>query len=1313
MDLDFKRFSPRSFELFAQSLAGHVLGPGIAVFGDGPDGGREASYDGSLPFPSVLEPWCGYTVIQAKFLQVPGSPREQADWLAAQLDVELSKFARKDSRLRKPDHYILVTNARLSPMPAGPRGAGGIAKVEAVFERYRKRLGLRDFRIWHFDQLNVLLAGAPAIRRSFRCWVTSNEVIATLLDDLELKTLNFGAALRRYLQRELRDQRPMRLQQAGHNGDALTMIEDVFIDLPFIEREEPGYTVQGMLLSYLLELSRERLNATGVADGRDGDGPRRERVLLLGGPGQGKSTVSQFVAQLFRADLLSAEKAEPNAIEIEQIIESTRNRAQEARLPIDLPRRFPLRIDLPAFADEIVKPGNDRLSLISYIAAHMSRVADTKVGVDDLRRWLDGVPVILILDGLDEVPPSANRTSVIRAINEFWDDAARADLLMIVTTRPQGYNDDLDPNLYTRLALSELDAGRASLCAQKLANARLTNPLERERALARFADAAKNSATARLMTSPLQVAILLALLDQSGYAPNDRWSLFDQYYLVVLRREQAKPGPIGQLMKRWERTIKAVHERAGFLLQVEAETQGAAEAYLSAVALESLIRGQLLDEDFQGEELAAHTADLVSISTERLVLLTQRDENRYTYEVRSLQEYMAAAYLMSGHEAAVQDRLRAIASRSHWAHVFQIAASKCFALTDTRQYRDTIVTICNELNDSDDPIDRILRSGSRLANDLLDDGIAFDQPRYRKLLLAVALEVVECGPDGLPLTLCTHCLVDIERSIEALRRCLDSRIRLARDGAWTVLFRIDDHRARALVQERWPAHLRDEPGLIVHAAFANHGIVGRLEALVGAAEPVEAIGALDHARRLNLSVEAACAAIPVLRLFSSERIRSEDVSIGLGSGATPLSLSIIGIDARESVGSAYKTIPAGGSWEPLRALAAFHAAPCSEGLAELVEAIGSRPGWRTLFQRLKYALPWPLATAAYLYEAGVPVETLVTRIRRDDFGQVEDWHAAETRWHDHGLGDRDLAFWAQGVFFDQAVAAVGGPWAWMLTISSRAPSNEWMETILSLAVIAPDPAGALLRRLARFSFSTNRFARDLTVAEAVMLLKLEHVGAVDLIDPGVLAQIAPETLSDPAVLASMEARCEQGYFYQTHDRLRYFEAAAIASEIARHLETRPALAWLIACLCSADPAIMGEVDLSIAELEHIRSHDDVGIADAARILLALMGHADAGDLATILARTESRSMRRLFERIIGADSLERMRAIELGRSIASALLADSNIDRTGLIVPLQKAAPRRQSALDTAECWRALGLDETLYAQLAARRSVPEVLSGP
>ena len=52
MDYDLSRLNSRSFEQLIQVLAAKVLGQGLVVFGDGPDGGREATIQGRVPYPT-------------------------------------------------------------------------------------------------------------------------------------------------------------------------------------------------------------------------------------------------------------------------------------------------------------------------------------------------------------------------------------------------------------------------------------------------------------------------------------------------------------------------------------------------------------------------------------------------------------------------------------------------------------------------------------------------------------------------------------------------------------------------------------------------------------------------------------------------------------------------------------------------------------------------------------------------------------------------------------------------------------------------------------------------------------------------------------------------------------------------------------------------------------------------------------------------------------------------------------------------------------------------------------------------------------
>ena len=48
MDYALARLSSRPFEQLVQAIATEVLGHRIVIFGAGPDGGREATYEGPI-----------------------------------------------------------------------------------------------------------------------------------------------------------------------------------------------------------------------------------------------------------------------------------------------------------------------------------------------------------------------------------------------------------------------------------------------------------------------------------------------------------------------------------------------------------------------------------------------------------------------------------------------------------------------------------------------------------------------------------------------------------------------------------------------------------------------------------------------------------------------------------------------------------------------------------------------------------------------------------------------------------------------------------------------------------------------------------------------------------------------------------------------------------------------------------------------------------------------------------------------------------------------------------------------------------------
>ena len=110
---DLNRLGEKEFERLCQSLLKAVIGSGVTIFGEGPDGGREATFVGKAPYPSNTEAWDGKWIFQAKFhnTQLIGLDEARRQVLV-DLKAELNKIANKYAY--KCDNYILITNVPLS-----------------------------------------------------------------------------------------------------------------------------------------------------------------------------------------------------------------------------------------------------------------------------------------------------------------------------------------------------------------------------------------------------------------------------------------------------------------------------------------------------------------------------------------------------------------------------------------------------------------------------------------------------------------------------------------------------------------------------------------------------------------------------------------------------------------------------------------------------------------------------------------------------------------------------------------------------------------------------------------------------------------------------------------------------------------------------------------------------------------------------------------------------------------------------------------------------------------------------------------------
>lgn len=695
---DLSRLNGVSFERLIRAMCFEMMGPSGAVYSSGPDGARDYTFEGEIK-GYESRGWNGYLVLQAKFREKLQGGTSDVKWLESQLSNEHKKYRNIKAGLRKPDYYILASNISLSGADGvGARGAlrvGGHTKISNVVEKWKKTLGIKDYDLWPADKIVDLLVGCTHVRHAYAAWITPGDVLSSVLKNFSSNSKDFPVIISRQLKESLRRDQYARLKDAGSVLDAPIRVSQVFVDLPIHSKyDEFMYHIEDAeyseffsekgLIARLVERAREILDPISVFEAKkiidDDILPARNKIVILGGPGQGKSTASMFLAQLFRAALLESDPNVSYDDNINFLIPEILSRAKKEGISNLLPRRYPIFVSLPRFADAISKAkekGISPPSLLAQIASDISISCDKNIDREDLRNWIKVYPWIVILDGLDEVPASGERHSVLEAIASFNTEMIEllADILLIITTRPQGYNQDLDSASWEHWQLADLPPTCAIAYAEALGVARYPgDPYRQKEVLILIEQATEKPATSRLMISPLQVTIMYLIVDTGGSVPAARWSLFNEYFDILKKREKAKGGENQKILERNWAHLSPIHQRAGLILQVDSEVVGGAVSFLSEGRFYKMVQEYLRTCEYDDGEINSRAKELMSVALDRLVLLSSREEGKISFDVRSLQEFMAAAALTSGREADVECRLTHIAGLSHWRHVFLIGA---------------------------------------------------------------------------------------------------------------------------------------------------------------------------------------------------------------------------------------------------------------------------------------------------------------------------------------------------------------------------------------------------------------------------------------------------------------------------------------------------------------------------------------------------------------------------------------------------------------------------------------------------------------
>ncbi|WP_137772044.1 MULTISPECIES: hypothetical protein [unclassified Microbacterium] len=723
MDYDLARLGPTEFEHMVQALAIAELGIKVSTFGAGRDGGREATFSGPVRYPGIGgdEQWNGYGIVQAKSLRFDASPKASAMAISAALTSELDRFLPSNGesaeRRPAPEYYIIATNARLSPVPE----AGGLDLVENALRTHR--VGLQGFGVWHYEHICRLLDRHDGIRRTFAGFITPGDVLTQLADVLKGSSVELGPILRAHAATQIAARQELKLDTGEISDVAKVQLSDVAIDLPAVGQ----HGVELNTIERILQCGDRSLRPSLNADVPYG-------FVVIGGPGQGKSTIGQIIAQSYRVALLDATRS--ISPRIDAAIMSTRQRISDMGLPTPQNRRWPVMIEIAAFADALA--GNSELTIVEHIARQLRNQA-ASVTAGQLTSWLAAWPWVLVFDGLDEVPAVESRAAVIRALNDLIVESRMNDwdVLIVATTRPQGYENEFGELSPEQLRLRTLTPHEGFAYGRQIVATKFAEDSERIAALtSRLKEASVQSHAANLMTTPLQVSIMEFLIEELFEVPRTRHELFDGYYKAIYSRESRKAGRLGRVLRTHEEQVAWVHERVAIGLQAKSERSGETVASVPHDEVKRLITMRLQEQQYVDGDVKRLSAELDKATQQRLVLLIPRGENRIEFEVRSLQEYMAARWIVSGDTQTVLSRLTTLAPSSYWRNTWLLAAGRFYG--SRHHDRDAFIERLRQL-DSDSLIGGFLGIGARLSIDLLDDNFAASVPSHRRSLLALAM----------------------------------------------------------------------------------------------------------------------------------------------------------------------------------------------------------------------------------------------------------------------------------------------------------------------------------------------------------------------------------------------------------------------------------------------------------------------------------------------------------------------------------------------------------------------------------------------